>query len=112
MTTEQFNESLNKLDKLSFNELINVIKILNYKMLSNSPEALLLGKKLKEWNYEAVNELNIKSYEGKLYKKNLKNLGPISRGKYNRLVKFSELLFTEMFSNEKNKFKSLQILIK
>lgn len=68
------------------------------------------GIELRKLNNYLLTEFNIKSYERNLTKKNLRNLGPITRSKYNKIVELSNIMFKDIFE-EKDKFKTIKKLI-
>jgi uncharacterized protein YnzC (UPF0291/DUF896 family) len=80
------------LTSMSYKEILQGINELNFR----KNERPLTNDEKKE-HYNLVSEMNIRSYEAKLYKKNLKNLGNISRPKYNRIVQLCDFIIGDMF---------------
>lgn len=102
-------------EQLDFNELKSLVKTLNYEILEKGLNSIdeITGLKLKELNYHLVTELNYKSYEEKLDKRNRPNLGPISRMKYNKLKELSKAILPDNVFTSKERFNKLnKILIK
>lgn len=112
-----------KLSQLTAEELLGVIKYVNFMGMSNNPDDFFQGKSYKTWNEEAVLELGLRCHEEGL-EHNLRkggNIHPISRPKYVRLMELSDLIINDIFtiidgkdevSLKKEKFKNLQLITK
>lgn len=83
------------INEMTFCQLITAIKELNYLKLEYSEEMHIDGISFQELNYKLITELNLRSYEGKLYKQNLKKLGCISRPKYDRIVAITKQIIPD-----------------
>ena len=111
--TVELKQGIN-IQELSFEEVNGLIKDINYRSITNSPETRVFGKKLSLWNKELVYELNIRYYEHKLEQKNRKLLSPgcgIPRFKYEYLKEVTSKAIEDIFSGKPNKFENLKLLI-
>lgn len=100
-------------EQMDFNELNKLVKSLQYKILEKGLNYVdeTTGLKLKELNHHLLTELNYKSYEEKLDKKNRPNLGPLSRTTYNNIKELSKVIISDDIFTSKDRFNKLNKIL-